>query len=1285
MNESFPIAKTTVLLILGMHRSGTSALTRVLNLLGCMLPGDILGADESNPMGHWESVRAIEINDELLGSLGRSWNDVRNLPSNWLLLEEAELARRQIRSFVKDNLLPGRLWALKEPRLCRLAPLWIEVLEEEGVDVRVIVPIRHPDEVASSLARRNGIIAERSDLLWIQHVLEAEASTRAKPRVMTHFDELMADWRALALRIAAEVGVEWPNDIESAGAEIDEFLRPELRHGQVGLPGEGASTTHASPIASVLYGQLLNLRGERAWEAIANMSAGFAGVSILYSKILDADLQDRNELIRRLGAQDELLRAAAPLRGQLDNSRRESSEQQAIFASVNQTLAIRDQEIGDVRRALEERDSHFDDLRRALEDRDSQIGDLRRVLEERDSQIGDLDRRLQVLGKRVDGLRKAQAEREHEIANIVSSHSWKITLPLRELRRWLTAPRTQFVRYARALRRSLESIRRSQVPGGPANRPLIPRDIGAAEKYDLSSIFDSQSYLERNQDVLQAGVDPFEHFVLVGWREGRNPHPLFDVRWYLDTYPDVRDSGINPLQHYIASGAAELRNPHRDFDARFYVAEHPEAAANPLAYHIRHGLSQGWPTHRGIDIADYLPRRVAGNISPQDVVVDVIIPVYRGLAETRRCLESVLADVDRVPGRILVIDDCSPEPELSAWLSAVAETGQIVLARNETNLGFVATVNRGMREAGRNDVVLLNSDTEVPNGWLGRLAAQAYSGAKIASVTPFSNNATICSYPLANDGGPLPKGYSAAEIDLAFRAANNGRSVEIPTAVGFCMYIRRSCLDEVGLFDVDAFGRGYGEENDFCMRALAAGWRHLLACDAFVFHAGEVSFGKHSPERNRSWEVLVGRYPDYPSLFERHIAGAPTMPVMFAATVSLFAASAMPTILMISHNLGGGTARHVDDLICRLRGLANVLLLHTDGPELALEVPSMPGHPTLRLPYAAVDQLVALLEACELDRIHIHHWIDLDTDLSALVRRLRVPFDFTVHDYFSICPRITLLSAPNGVYCGEPDSAQCDTCIRQAPAHGATDITSWRAQHKWLLTEAARVICPSQDVRARLDRFVRLENAIVVPHEPVLSEVWPVNVPALAKDEPLRVAVLGAFGLHKGRRAFEDCVEISHPSSVKFSLIGFPDRPFARDVARKIFVHGPYEEWELPGLIGAAMPHVLWFPQPWPETYSYTLSAAIDSGLPIVANGLGALPERLAGRPLTWIVDDPSCEASHWLQVFAEVANSLRSNIHPVVTQPRPLAAPFYPDAYLSACRPKDCIAVMDGAGMLPT
>lgn len=255
--------------------------------------------------------------------------------------------------------------------------------------------------------------------------------------------------------------------------------------------------------------------------------------------------------------------------------------------------------------------------------------------------------------------------------------------------------------------------------------------------------------------------------------------------------------------------------------------------------------------------------------------VDIIIPVYRNLAVTQRCVESVLAHTDLATARLILVDDATPEPELAAWCDSIVQHPELLLLRHEHNQGFVAAVNLGMRQSGAHDVVLLNSDTEVPAGWLQRLQRCAYSAPDIATVTPFSNNGSICSYPYFCHGAPLPQGLDLAALDALFAAANSGLSADLPTAVGFCMYIRRDCLIRHGLFDLERYGRGYGEENDFSLRVAAAGRRNCLCADLFVYHHGAVSFGDNSELKNEADKRLVARYPEYPRRVSAFVANDP--------------------------------------------------------------------------------------------------------------------------------------------------------------------------------------------------------------------------------------------------------------------------------------------------------------------------------------------------------------------------------------------------------------------------
>jgi len=260
--------------------------------------------------------------------------------------------------------------------------------------------------------------------------------------------------------------------------------------------------------------------------------------------------------------------------------------------------------------------------------------------------------------------------------------------------------------------------------------------------------------------------------------------------------------------------------------------------------------------------------------------VDVVIPVYRGEAETRACIESVLASGGSVPHEVVVINDAGPEPALAQWLRGLATNGRISLIEHGANRGFVATANEGMGLHRDRDVVLLNSDTEVAPGWLDRLAAHAAREPDVGTVTPFTNNGTICSYPRAHVANSLPFRETTASLDAKFASSNPAIAVDLPTAVGFCMYVTRRCLESVGTFDEERYGSGYGEEVDFCMRAARAGFRHVLAGDVFVRHVGEVSFGNSGNDRRTKAQAMVDQlYPEFQPRLREFLARDPLAPL----------------------------------------------------------------------------------------------------------------------------------------------------------------------------------------------------------------------------------------------------------------------------------------------------------------------------------------------------------------------------------------------------------------------
>ncbi len=819
-----------------------------------------------------------------------------------------------------------------------------------------------------------------------------------------------------------------------------------------------------------------------------------------------------------------------------------------------------------------------------------------------------------------------------------------------------------------------------EVKAGQHNPVIHYLQVGWQKKLWPHPLFDGDFYLAVHPDVASAGMDPLTHYILFGAHEGRRPHAWFDPAYYRARNPDVAQARVETVQHYLEHGAAEGRDPHPLFDTLFYREEYAATLGGltPLEHFARHGRELGHRTNAMECIERFLPATLAPPPPPRGRTVDVVIPVYKGVEETRACLESLLGAANREPFELIVINDRSPEPALTEWLREASATAAFTLLENETNLGFVATVNRGMALHPDRDVILLNSDTAVAEGWLDRLVRAAYSHPRIGTVTPLSNNATICSYPRFCEENPLPPNTGFQELDRLAAEVNSGRVIDIPTAVGFCMYIRRECLHAAGLFDVETFGKGYGEENDFSLRAAANGWRNILATDIFVYHLGSVSFAQSAVQaREQGVRAIGNRYPGYLAQVARHVSRDPALPYRFALTAARFRNSSLPAILLVTHDLGGGIRQHIEELVQSLRGKANFLELRpTEGDLVLLTSPSPAEGISFSLDLKRqYESLLSLLRSAGISRMHVHHVLRHSVSLEKLRHDLDIPLDFTVHDYLAICPRF-VLAKPDGKYCGEPDESGCNECIRTSLPHLNLDIGSWRAKYSWLLHSAERVITPSADTAARISRHYPAAHIQAAVHPDQLPP-QPVQAPRLEPDGMLRIAALGVMSWHKGLQNLERCAQIAAERALplEFTLVGYCEP--------QVRLHGPftftetgeYTRPELPGVLAAAKPGLIWFPQRWPETFSYTLSVCLELGLPVAAPRLGALPERVAGRSWTWVYDW-SLEPEALIQIFLRARDSMIAGVSPNAPPNRPTADPFfYPNTYLEH-RPRGGAAV---------
>lgn len=610
--------------------------------------------------------------------------------------------------------------------------------------------------------------------------------------------------------------------------------------------------------------------------------------------------------------------------------------------------------------------------------------------------------------------------------------------------------------------------------------------------------------------------------------------------------------------------------------------------------------------------------------------LSIIIPVYRDVETTRACIRSVLAHRRAETDTVIIVNDRSPDMAMAAMLEGCfGRAPNLWVLTNPVNRGFVGAVNRGLAMARRGDVLLLNSDTEIYAGGIDELVACAHVSDDVGTVTPLSNNATIFTYP--HPAQPAPVLADVAWSDIAALQLLQPRElIDVPTGHGFCLYVRREALEQVGVLD-EIFGRGYGEENDLCQRIADLGYRNVAASTVFVRHLESVSFGDEKDAlRAKNLAILSERYPEYQALIDRWIAEDPLRAVRWAADRRRLAnasARGRHFVISVENGLTGGTVQAIDDIEMNVGyGGREIVRLRPEGRLVRLTCAGLQLTSVYRQ-----DEAVALFETLSCLRPDLYAVHQLLGYSEAMIRELtkaaeNTPAIFFAHDFYAACPRTTMIDAA-GRFCGGP-SNRCNPCLTAGGSHLTSLLSLPADEHRRLMTTflqvCARIVAPSRDAAARL--------ADALPGLPVAAIPHPENVPTEFARRPLKrnqnhVVLLGALGPHKGSRVLYDVARLAQVDlpEMRFHVIGYTDIDERLGELPNVIIHGRYESAELPELLRQVNAASALFLHQWPETYSYTFSEAVAHDLVPVFPALGAIAERAkelgVGREVSFPVD----------------------------------------------------------------
>ncbi len=670
----------------------------------------------------------------------------------------------------------------------------------------------------------------------------------------------------------------------------------------------------------------------------------------------------------------------------------------------------------------------------------------------------------------------------------------------------------------------------------------------------------------------------------------------------------------------------------------------------------------------------------------------VVVPVYGLSPDLERCLASLVAWTDLERHRLVVVADgpLEPGPRRVVEAFVVGRPGGARLVERAVRGGYPAAANAGLREA-EGDVVLLNSDTEVTAGWLEKLGEAVRRGPRTASATPFSNNATLCSLPRAFAENAIPTGHTVASFGRLVEERSERRSPEIPTGVGFCLYLTREAIDDVGLLDEASFGLGYGEEVDWCQRASARGFTHVLDDATFVWHRGGGSFGKETAVRAmRAERLLAKRYPGFLPGLARFMREDPLAPVRARVLEGLRparrtgeaegrgieSAAGPRRVVHLVHGwppyATGGTevfARTVALYQAERREVAvyarlsaperrkgEVIELTDGGARVRLVVNDFhqrdPVSRNAIHDAAFCADFDHFLDETKPDLLHVHHLAGHAATLPGLARRRGVPIVFQLQDWWPLCARVNFLHA-SGVACSGPSPWKCAACRPLTALPGAPLLNpalhALRAGVMRRALAAERYVAGSRFlVRSWEEAGWPLGNAPV--------EVVPYGIP-YARPEiesrsgapglPLRFGFIGALMAHKGAHVAVEAFRGMAPGAARLRLWGdaaadpaYVERLRGAAGRADVTLEGRFGEGET-ARVFAGM-DVLLVPSVGLESYGLVVDEAMAHGVPVVASRLGALPERF----------DESCGAFF----PAGDAEALRGIVERLVARPETVA-----------------------------
>ncbi len=648
--------------------------------------------------------------------------------------------------------------------------------------------------------------------------------------------------------------------------------------------------------------------------------------------------------------------------------------------------------------------------------------------------------------------------------------------------------------------------------------------------------------------------------------------------------------------------------------------------------------------------------------------IDIIVPIYNAYEFTEECIKSIIKNTDLSKHTLVLINDKSPDEKILPMLLKYKNKNsdkQIIVLDNEQNLGFVKTVNKGMQYS-ENDVILLNSDTEVTKNWIEKIQRCAYSNQYIATVTPLTNNGTIASVPNFGIDNELPQNMTLEEYAEMIEKISKNRYPELTTGNGFCMYIKRDVIEEIGLFDDETFDKGYGEENDFCYRALDHGYINVLCDNTFIYHKGTQSFKKENLTASRAalidehMKLLREKHPIYVQKTDNFLANNPLRDIHENINLNILLHNKKRILYLVNEweenmEMTGGTSLHIKDIINSniKNNIASFvvspdkndltqfkLYLYTDKYAKAIANYKTDINYYGQITYtnnSYKEMLENIFDSFKIDILHVHHFLFQTFDAIDIAKERNIYSIITLHDLYMICPSINMVYKDK--YCENDNTKDCAKCLNIRYGVNSNILNKWQKTCFEILKKFDKIIVPSNNTKKIFENIYKELEIEVVEHGVAITEVKTKNTNKTSKQ--FNIAFVGAMAIHKGSNILKDLISKNNNANIKIHLFGkSEDKELTKNKSNYIN-HGPYKRGELPQLLIDNNIDLVCMFTTWPETYSYTLTETYMAQVPVLTFDIGAVGDRIKEDGLGWVIklDTKSTEI---LAKIEEICNDIK-------------------------------------------